>query len=129
LEGELLVAEREAVLMFQRDGDADALAVDVRAVAAAEIDQPVGTVFAALEERVEARDGAAVEEDGAAIAAADGPGLACCKGESASGDVEQERALLGFAHLFQCGIVRGCIRLPRWGVIDRKSRGCVGKFP
>ena len=92
---ELLVAEDQLVAILKQNRDADAALVDEASVAAAEIDQRDRAAFAPLHQRVQARYRPAIEQHGAAIAAANGPRLAIAQREAASGIGMNEARQIG----------------------------------
>ena len=75
-ENQFLVAENQAVLVVQKQGQTHAAGVHEGTVAAAQVHQRIVAAILALDEGVQAGNRAAVQEDGAAVAAADRPRLA-----------------------------------------------------
>ena len=76
VEHQFLVAENQAVLVVQKQGQTHAAGVHEGTVAAAQVHQRVVAAILALDEGVQAGNRAAVQEDGAAVAAPDRPRLA-----------------------------------------------------
>jgi hypothetical protein len=71
-----LITEYQLVLVVEHHRETDTRAVDKRPVAAAQVDEGQIAAVLPLDQGVEAGNRTAVEQDGASIAAADGPGLA-----------------------------------------------------